>query len=351
MNLLKKLSSLLPFQGKTHPLFPFHIPWHICWVITENCNLRCIYCPSVLKENQRHVNQPAIIDKTVQDSVLEKIQNSKPEFLIISGGEPTLVKNLHEIIEKIRLCSPRTRLILNSNCLLTERVAGCLPNIHRLALSLDSLDDKQALTRGVEAGKVVQALQRLLFAARETNPSLSVTISAVATTHNLDSLPELIRGVHQIDERIEISIKPMFPFDNPISAFSTAASRERYLEHAQRYKHQACFYGDNKTDRVAGQRTCPSQFFKFDLDNTGNEHKCHFFRTENTRLHLFPCPTPCDCTDYIDNILFSSHPTDLKLNAKWIFENISRKTLLDTQSFLRRHVLPGYRMELLRYKK
>jgi organic radical activating enzyme len=77
----------------------------LLWRITEKCNAKCDYCflksgtLSTLVKSAKS-NAPEINDSIVK-TVIEKITENKIQKVIISGGEPLLVKNLVDIIKKI----------------------------------------------------------------------------------------------------------------------------------------------------------------------------------------------------------------------------------------------------------
>lgn len=98
-----------------------------CVIFTQGCAFRCHYChnPSlVLKEEFTD-----LIPNEEIFSFLQKRKN-KLDAVTISGGEPTIQKNLKEFIKKIK----------NLNFLVKLDTSGISPNIIQDLISCDLLD-------------------------------------------------------------------------------------------------------------------------------------------------------------------------------------------------------------------
>lgn len=67
------------------------------WRVTENCNCDCQYCFI----GKAKSNDSVIIDDNIIQKVKEVIEKNDIKKLVISGGEPLLVKNLSEVVEEI----------------------------------------------------------------------------------------------------------------------------------------------------------------------------------------------------------------------------------------------------------
>lgn len=87
-------------------------PQHICAVIfTQGCNFKCPYChnPELIKEKA---------DSNISESALFKFLNSRKNKLdgvVITGGEPTLQKDLPEFIKKIKAMGFLVKLDTNGS--------------------------------------------------------------------------------------------------------------------------------------------------------------------------------------------------------------------------------------------
>jgi His-Xaa-Ser system radical SAM maturase HxsC len=77
--------------------------------LTDRCNSNCIMCV----QPPRDVNDDGMTDEVLR--IIELIPD-RPEQLIISGGEPTLLKDgLISIIQKLKVCLPETAVTMLSN--------------------------------------------------------------------------------------------------------------------------------------------------------------------------------------------------------------------------------------------
>lgn len=93
----------LDTKSKVHPKVQINNCTFSCrkktayWRITKNCNCICNYC--FIEENK--IDDVVDIDENTVDKVIQVIETRDIEKLVISGGEPLLVRNLVDIIQKI----------------------------------------------------------------------------------------------------------------------------------------------------------------------------------------------------------------------------------------------------------
>jgi len=321
--------------------FPFHIMWHIVWDITRRCNLRCNYCTVDKHEDVQAGNREAISCA---------IRRYAPEYLILTGGEPTLVAELPELLKKVKEDSPDSKIILNTNGLLLDAIMRLLPYLSRLAISLDSLDESNFVNRGISAEKVVRNITTLCESEEVKSQTVQVSVAAVVTRETLASIPAITQGLKKIDSKIEIDFKPMLPYEDARSPFSMPAMKQQYFALAKDYQHVAHFYGTGHSKRLVSPFLCWGQFFKMDINPQGTELTCRNFTQANGKLQILPCPAPCDCTEYIDDILFSRSPLELTPPARYIFDHMRKETLMKTEHFIQTYIEPAYRCQLVRYK-
>jgi organic radical activating enzyme len=75
---------------------PFDGPRDIVWDITYACPLRCVHCYS---ESGRRPSRQLSRDEMLR--VADALVSLAPEGIVLSGGEPLLVKDLFEVTERI----------------------------------------------------------------------------------------------------------------------------------------------------------------------------------------------------------------------------------------------------------
>jgi len=106
-------------------------PYMIDWAITNRCNLDCLHCRGMDKEE---------LDSRTILRVAEEIPSLKPRWVIVEGGEPLLRKELFEIIEIIHKSSIKIYLISNG-MLFNEDFARRFAELDvNLMISIDGAD-------------------------------------------------------------------------------------------------------------------------------------------------------------------------------------------------------------------
>ena len=106
-------------------------PYMIDWAITNRCNLDCLHCRGMDKEE---------LDSRTILRVAEEIPSLKPRWVIVEGGEPLLRKELFEIIEIIHNSNIKIYLISNG-MLFNEDLARRFAKLDvNLMISIDGAD-------------------------------------------------------------------------------------------------------------------------------------------------------------------------------------------------------------------
>lgn len=123
--------------------------------VTERCNLHCRYCTPGGGECDEMT--PGEILKIVRAAAALGIVKIR-----LTGGEPTLRRDLVDLVREVRAVPGIEQLALTTNGLLLDRLAAPLAaaGIDRLNLSIDTLraDRFRQLTRGGELGRALAGL-------------------------------------------------------------------------------------------------------------------------------------------------------------------------------------------------
>lgn len=150
-------------------------------VLTEKCNLRCIYCFS----DKTLVNQNLDID-VLKRFVIEYTKFEQIDMVIITGGEPLLYPFLKELIIFLK---PYTKYIslLTNGLLLNKNLLEFLSNNQiELNLSLDSIKtDYHEKVRGKQ--KELLAMLDTIGQYKELNVVLNTSVSR----ENIDEIDNL----------------------------------------------------------------------------------------------------------------------------------------------------------------
>lgn len=188
---------MLKYVGKYFRKDLFQVIFHV----TGRCNSRCAFCFAWKNLN-----------KNIKDLSLEEIRlisKNMPDFpwLMLSGGEPFLRKDIDEIVKIFYVNNGVRHITIPTNCLLpsiiekkTEKILdSCKDATLNMALSLDGLEKEHDKLRGVKGNfkKVIKTFD-LLKRLKRRYPNLSVKIHTVITNKNYDKLDDLIEYVKKI---------------------------------------------------------------------------------------------------------------------------------------------------------
>jgi len=107
--------------------------------VTKRCNAKCDFC-SYWEEK----GPPEMGDYT------DVVKAFRPVVLSLSGGEPLIRRNLHEIIKKLRPYCHYVALVTNGTLLTEERAKELFDaGVNQLSVSLDFTDETHDKMRGV----------------------------------------------------------------------------------------------------------------------------------------------------------------------------------------------------------
>jgi MoaA/NifB/PqqE/SkfB family radical SAM enzyme len=164
--------------------------------LTTACNFKCYFCNahSHLREkcSQARSLPDEVIDCLLEDAHLLKIQ----EILFSGDGEPFLHKRFLEILDACRGC--KVKIVTNGSKL--EQVsASIFANIHKLTISLNSMDSEtHQLIHGYSGDSklphILENIERLLSLPRATQ---KLQINYVVTKENLKELESVFQLSHK----------------------------------------------------------------------------------------------------------------------------------------------------------
>ena len=261
--------------------------------INAQCNARCGMCNIWQTENKTEINLQKL-DEVFSDPVFRNI-----EYIILSGGEPTLRKNLPEVVDLMLKHMPKMRKIsIPTTGINTDRsvayfsaiAKACLKrNVYlSIGISLDGVEGIYEHVRGVKGGyqKVINTLTALKELNKEVEFSLGIgtTISAM--------------NVYDVNNLLEVSEKLDIGINFVVAAFSdsyynnsnlsdnitfTAEAKEflrKFLK--ERIKKSPLlsempFYYEKILEMMNGAKRsipCPFQDQGIVLDASGDFHYC-----------------------------------------------------------------------------
>lgn len=161
--------------------------------LTENCNLRCIYCfpknfsPKLCEKNEILSTENVLkITECAVELGIKKIR--------LTGGEPLLRSDITEIVRGINSQGIK-EIYLTTNGIYLEEKAEELKNagLCGVNVSLDTLDGElfRKITGGGELSKVLAGIERALECGLEVK--INAVIIKEINEHSVKSLAELTK--------------------------------------------------------------------------------------------------------------------------------------------------------------
>ncbi|MBN1592064.1 MAG: radical SAM protein [Candidatus Coatesbacteria bacterium] len=166
--------------------------------VTSRCNARCRMCNAWQKPLERELS---LAD-------YERVFSESAKFLSgikhvsFTGGEPTLRKDLGDIIRLVTERFPSASININTNALLNDRLMALASEILSfrkqlmVIVSLDGLGEVHDRIRGVEGAyaKASAALASLLSLSKENgHKRLKVEVNYTATDENYEQYEPMLR--------------------------------------------------------------------------------------------------------------------------------------------------------------
>lgn len=166
------------------------------------CNGRCIYCSAAKMYNpQKEINKLSVEEYKKLGKTLDKLG---VVGIVITGGEPTLRKDLPQVI---RALNPKNKIIsvVTNSLLVTEEKLRDLKNagLNALECSLESTDPKQNdEIRGVK-GHYQKVMATIRLAKKI---GLNVCLSPCLTHQNIRKFEKFIKFAQKLNAFILLSL-------------------------------------------------------------------------------------------------------------------------------------------------
>ena len=132
--------------------------------VMDRCNLRCTYCMPL--EGLKFLPEESLLSAEEIGLVVQAATASGFRKFRITGGEPTLRKDLIDIIQRMRAAAPEADIAMTTNGILLPSMAEELKSagLNRVNIHLDTLDgdrlrqvmrlsDLDRIMSGIEAAK------------------------------------------------------------------------------------------------------------------------------------------------------------------------------------------------------
>lgn len=136
-------------------------PFYVTWNLTNRCNLRCRYC-----SNESDYNSCTELTKEEKLSLVDKLADIGVKHLFLLGGEPTLIEEFNELLDKILgnnifLSFSTNGIGINSETINVLKKYSV--NMYKVNISCDSIiKENNALNRGANSyANAINALRLL----------------------------------------------------------------------------------------------------------------------------------------------------------------------------------------------
>ena len=162
LKLFKKLHKIRTEEHTLTTLF---------WECTLRCNLKCRHCGSDCTVNPKLKDMPAEDFFRVLDNEITPNVNPNKTFIILSGGEVLVRKDLEQIGINLYRRGYPWGMVTNGLALSRERLDSLIrAGLHSITVSLDGFEEhhyhirqnKESFARAVEAVRMISADKELV---------------------------------------------------------------------------------------------------------------------------------------------------------------------------------------------
>lgn len=165
--------------------------------VTEHCNSRCTYC-NIWKtiSTEKELTSEELL------TILKSPLFSNVRYVLNSGGEPTLRKDLIEIFSAEHEALPKATLQLSTNAIMVDRAIGIVDYVLTrydcnldVGISLDGIGVHHDNTRGIKGNfeRVDTLLKELQRYMKQYGRRLNVTVGATLTDTTIQYAKEIDR--------------------------------------------------------------------------------------------------------------------------------------------------------------
>lgn len=147
---------------------------------TTICNLKCPFC-----FGPKTTSNKTEININTWKSVIIKFMNHGVKNIVVSGGEPTLYKNINELLRFIK--DLNLNIILSTNGRFTKKIFELADVCDWISLPIDAVTKNIShimRTDKYPASKILETAKSL----KKYNPKIKIKIGTVATKKNIDEI-------------------------------------------------------------------------------------------------------------------------------------------------------------------
>src|SRR5687767_7504622 len=165
--------------------------------VTDRCNFRCVYCmpKSVFGADYRFLERKELLTFEEIERVARAAVGLGVEKLRLTGGEPLVRKDVEKLIALLAPLGAELTLTTNASLLAAKARALAAAGLHRVTVSLDSLDDATFRAMNDVDFPVQRVLDGIEAAAAAAMPvKVNAVIKRGLNEHSILELARYFRG-------------------------------------------------------------------------------------------------------------------------------------------------------------
>lgn len=199
---LRKRIAFKVFQHYKKNTVALHELNSLFWECTLRCNLRCLHCGSDCSKDTSVPDMPLNDFLRTLDSIAKHIP-SKKLFLIFSGGEPLMRKDLEECGKEVTQRGYQWGMVTNGLALSAKRLSSLQQSgLKSISISLDGLEDSHNILRNhsesfMLAHRAIQLVSQTSFLTFDV-----ITCVSGLNIHELCQIKELLISLNVKQWRI-----------------------------------------------------------------------------------------------------------------------------------------------------
>jgi len=211
-------------------------PNHVTLFLTNQCNMRCLYCYASGGEKDNCI-MPLNIAKNAIDFVVSNAIFNNQKVVAVSfhgGGEPTMAwQTLKDIVEYAKRISSKEGLILKlgiatNGILSKDKILWIMDNFHTLNLSFDGSENIQNYHRPLSNGeksfsKVMKTVKRM------DKKSFKYGIRVTVTDFSVKYMDKIVDFFCRTCDTKSIHLEPTFSCGRCLSSNINSPSAEQFI--------------------------------------------------------------------------------------------------------------------------
>jgi pyruvate formate lyase activating enzyme len=182
-------------------------------LFTVGCNLRCPFC-----YNGRLILDPKPPFLSEEDAM--KLLESRKKYVdavVITGGEPTLNKDLPKLIKKLR--EKGFSVKLDTNGFNPDMLAKCLPSLNYVAMDFKTTLEKYKLLGAPDTKGILESLE-LLKNGKVNYELRNTTVPNIVTAEDIPRMGLTVKGVHRFVFQQFVPGETLDPSFNNVKPYS-----------------------------------------------------------------------------------------------------------------------------------